>query len=88
MTIPDKSSAMVHTQYLPFYWYHGKSMDIVGVQQFWHFYTERCARLRRYQALNANIGGCMVLLQSWAWNRLPFLAPICVAPSEFPLATR
>ncbi|KAL4384824.1 hypothetical protein GQ457_15G022060 [Hibiscus cannabinus] len=40
------------------------------------------------RALNADIGGCMVLLQSWAWYRLPFLAPICPAPSEFPLATR
>ncbi|KAK9046208.1 hypothetical protein V6N11_052105 [Hibiscus sabdariffa] len=25
---------------------------------------------------------------SWAWYRLSFLAPICAAPSEFPLATR
>ncbi|KAL4383848.1 hypothetical protein GQ457_15G008650 [Hibiscus cannabinus] len=25
---------------------------------------------------------------SWAWYRMPFLAPICAAPSEFPLATR
>ncbi|KAL4340168.1 hypothetical protein GQ457_08G025660 [Hibiscus cannabinus] len=38
--------------------------------------------------LNAYIGGCIVLLQSWAWYRLLFLAPICAAPSEFPLATR
>ncbi|KAL4341196.1 hypothetical protein GQ457_08G027190 [Hibiscus cannabinus] len=38
--------------------------------------------------LNADIGGCMVLLQSWAWYRMPFLAPICAAPSEFLLATR
>ncbi|KAL4352000.1 hypothetical protein GQ457_06G009660 [Hibiscus cannabinus] len=38
--------------------------------------------------LNADIGGCMVLLQSWAWYKMPFLALICAAPSEFPLATR
>ncbi|KAL4383926.1 hypothetical protein GQ457_15G016060 [Hibiscus cannabinus] len=40
------------------------------------------------RALNVDISGCMVLLQSWAWYRLPFLAPICAVLSEFPLATR
>ncbi|KAK8569258.1 hypothetical protein V6N12_007788 [Hibiscus sabdariffa] len=25
---------------------------------------------------------------SWAWYRMPFIAPICAAPTEFPLATR
>ncbi|KAL4383259.1 hypothetical protein GQ457_15G014950 [Hibiscus cannabinus] len=38
--------------------------------------------------LNVDISGCMVLLQCWAWYRLPFLAPICPPPFEFPLATR
>ncbi|KAL4385398.1 hypothetical protein GQ457_15G015560 [Hibiscus cannabinus] len=40
------------------------------------------------RALNADIGGCMVLLQSWAWYRMPFIAPICAGPTKFPLATR
>ncbi|KAL4386426.1 hypothetical protein GQ457_09G017080 [Hibiscus cannabinus] len=40
------------------------------------------------RALNADVGGCMVLLQSWAWYRMPFIAPICAGPTEFPLATR
>ncbi|KAK8696996.1 hypothetical protein V6N13_113162 [Hibiscus sabdariffa] len=30
----------------------------------------------------------MVLLQSWAWYRMSFIAPICAGPTEFPLATR
>ncbi|KAL4319085.1 hypothetical protein GQ457_18G011890 [Hibiscus cannabinus] len=91
--MPDKSSAMVHTQYLPFLslsWEAGGYSWGSAILAF--LYREMCKAAKMSsvdgRALNADIGGCMVLLQSWAWYRLPFLAPICPAPSEFPLATR
>ena len=37
-----------------------------------------------------DMGGCQLLLQSWAWYRLPYLTPIVEdpIPMEFPLAGR
>ncbi|MBA0676668.1 hypothetical protein Goari_018136 [Gossypium aridum] len=35
-----------------------------------------------------SIGGCLLLLQSWAWWRLPFLRPRVDTPYTFPLMTR
>ncbi|KAE8661680.1 hypothetical protein F3Y22_tig00113725pilonHSYRG01810 [Hibiscus syriacus] len=34
------------------------------------------------------IGGCLLLLQSWAWYRLPFLCPFVKNPFVFPLLLR
>ncbi|KAE8691064.1 hypothetical protein F3Y22_tig00110893pilonHSYRG01052 [Hibiscus syriacus] len=34
------------------------------------------------------IGGCLLLLQSWAWYRLPFLCPVVKNPFVFPLLLR
>ncbi|KAE8715654.1 hypothetical protein F3Y22_tig00110162pilonHSYRG00103 [Hibiscus syriacus] len=34
------------------------------------------------------IGGCLLLLQSWAWFRMPFLCPIVNEPYVFPLLLR
>ncbi|MFQ6655306.1 hypothetical protein Gotur_025923 [Gossypium turneri] len=35
----------------------------------------------------AKIGGCLSLLQSWAWFRFPFLRPRVDHPYTFPLIT-
>ncbi|KAL4347549.1 hypothetical protein GQ457_17G024230 [Hibiscus cannabinus] len=93
MLMPDKSSAMVHTQYLQFLnlsWEANSYSWGSAILSF--LYRELCKASKTSnvdgRALNADIGGCMVLLQSWAWYRMPFIAPICAGPSEFPLATR
>ncbi|KAE8695337.1 Homeobox-leucine zipper protein HAT9 [Hibiscus syriacus] len=36
----------------------------------------------------AEIDGCLLLLQSWAWHKLPFLTPISRTAIDFPLAER
>ncbi|KAL4376104.1 hypothetical protein GQ457_02G017100 [Hibiscus cannabinus] len=93
MLMPDKSSAMVHTQYLQFLtlpWEVGSYSWGSVILAF--LYREMCKASKMSnvdgRALNADIGGCMVLLQSWAWYRMSFLAPICAAPTELSLATR
>ncbi|KAL4379622.1 hypothetical protein GQ457_02G020310 [Hibiscus cannabinus] len=93
MLMPDKSSAMVHTQYLKFLnlsWEANSYSWGSAILSF--LYRELCKASKTSnvdgRALNADIGGCMVLLQSWAWYIMPFIAPICAGPSEFPLATR
>ncbi|KAL4283111.1 hypothetical protein GQ457_16G014210 [Hibiscus cannabinus] len=91
--MPDKSSAMVHSQYLQFLslpWEANSYSWGSAILSF--LYRELCKASKTSnvdgRAWNADIGGCMVLLQSWAWYRMPFVAPICVGPTEFPLATR
>ncbi|CAJ2679160.1 unnamed protein product [Trifolium pratense] len=34
----------------------------------------------------SQIGGCMILLQTWTWTRMPFIAPISRHQVNFPLA--
>ncbi|KAL4323107.1 hypothetical protein GQ457_11G027390 [Hibiscus cannabinus] len=72
MLMPDKSSAMVHTQYLQFLslpWEAGSYSWGSAILAF--LYREMCKASKMLNVdgreLNAGIGGCMVLLQSWAW---------------------
>ncbi|KAE8680644.1 BEL1-like homeodomain protein 2 [Hibiscus syriacus] len=52
-------------------------------------YREMCkASLVVNDNNTAEIGGCLLLLQSWAWHRLPFLTPISRTAVDFPLAGR
>ncbi|MFQ6655395.1 hypothetical protein Gotur_025971 [Gossypium turneri] len=44
--------------------------------------------LRATRPRRANIGGCLLLLQSWARFRFPFLRPRVNHPYTFPLVTR
>ncbi|KAL4333357.1 hypothetical protein GQ457_07G002610 [Hibiscus cannabinus] len=93
MLMPDKSSAMVHTQYLKFLTLPWEANSYSWGSAILSFlYREMCKASKTSnvdgRALNADIGGCMVLLQSWAWYRMSFIAPICAALSEFSLATR
>lgn len=76
--LPDKSAARVSLLYLT----HLERLD---EQQSWG--TAVLSRLYRELCKATNdeenqIGGCCILLQLWAWERLPFLAPINVSPWE------
>ncbi|KAH1057099.1 hypothetical protein J1N35_035164 [Gossypium stocksii] len=40
------------------------------------------------QLKSTSISGCLLLLQAWAWWRLPFLHPKVIDPYMFSLVTR
>ncbi|KAF1892329.1 hypothetical protein Lal_00010794 [Lupinus albus] len=50
-----------------------------------NLYMEMC---RATKPNGKAMGGCLILLQSWAWYRLPFLAPRLDGPPTYPLAKR
>ncbi|KAF1884599.1 hypothetical protein Lal_00028480 [Lupinus albus] len=84
--LPDKSNNRVHLMYLPLL------RDLTRVHRYsWgsaclaNLYREMC----RATKPNAKaMGGCLTLLQSWAWYRLPFLAPIVNRLPTYPFASR
>ncbi|XP_014503143.1 protein MAIN-LIKE 1-like [Vigna radiata var. radiata] len=71
--MPDTSASMVHLMYLPLL------ADLQMVTNYsWASVVLSCL----YRALDHgtrvdqdNIGGCMILLQSWAWERITCIAP-------------
>ncbi|XP_057755075.1 serine/threonine-protein phosphatase 7 long form homolog [Arachis stenosperma] len=82
----DKSGAGVHWKFLPLLRNFG------GIIQFsWgsaclaHLYRSLC-RATRVDC--KEMDGPLTLLVSWAWIRLPFLAPIPGNPRVFPIANR
>ncbi|QHN88916.1 uncharacterized protein DS421_16g567590 [Arachis hypogaea] len=82
----DKSGAAVHWKFLPLLHNFG------GIIQFsWgsaclaHLYRSLC-RATRVDC--KKIDGPLTLLLTWAWIRLPFLAPIPGNPRLFPIANR
>ena len=90
--MPDLSGNMVHTQYLHLM----GDLNTVG-QYSWgsailaFLYHELCRVSIMHGGKRAtDMGGCQLLLQSWAWYRLPYLTPIVEdpIPMEFPLAGR
>ncbi|XP_017441223.1 protein MAIN-LIKE 1-like [Vigna angularis] len=92
--MPDTSASMVHLMYLPLL------ADLQNISQYsWGSATLSCL----YRALDHgtradqdNIGGCMILLQCWAWERITCLSPELLEVTEheissvvvFPLAKR
>ncbi|KAF1877198.1 hypothetical protein Lal_00015860 [Lupinus albus] len=84
--LPDKSNNRVHLMYLPLL------RDLTRVHRYsWgsaclaNLYREMC----RATKPNAKaMCGCLTLLQSWAWYRLPFLAPIVDRLPTYPFASR
>ncbi|KAE8710966.1 DNA-directed RNA polymerases II, IV and V subunit 3 [Hibiscus syriacus] len=63
--------------------------NIAGDRRLAFLYREMCkASLVVNDNNTAEIGGCLLLLQSWAWHRLPFLTPISRTAVDFPLAGR
>ncbi|KAF1862987.1 hypothetical protein Lal_00018831 [Lupinus albus] len=82
--LPDKSNNRVHLMYLPLH------RDLSRIHRYsWgstclaNLYMEMC----RTTKPNAKaMGGCLMLLQSWAWYRLPFLAPRFDGLPSYPFA--
>ncbi|KAE8703470.1 hypothetical protein F3Y22_tig00110469pilonHSYRG00159 [Hibiscus syriacus] len=88
--MPDKSGSYVHTQYLLFLRnFENNRQYSWGSTILAFLYREMCkASLVVNDNNTAEIGGCLLLLQSWAWHRLPFLTPISRTAVDFPLAGR
>ncbi|XP_038999034.1 serine/threonine-protein phosphatase 7 long form homolog [Hibiscus syriacus] len=84
--MPDKSGNLVHLMYLPLL----RDFKLAGTYSWGSaclgfLYRELC---RATIPKTHDIGGCLVLLQSWAWYRLPFLAPRTATAPVYPLASR
>ncbi|KAG8490628.1 hypothetical protein CXB51_013855 [Gossypium anomalum] len=84
--MPNTNNNRVHLQYLPLL------ADLRNVRSYsWGstilamLYSELC-RTTKPDVLD--IGGCLVLLQSWALYRMPFLASVSHQPYVFPLVNR
>ncbi|KAK9140170.1 hypothetical protein Scep_009851 [Stephania cephalantha] len=71
----DKSNNLVHITYLQFL----EDFEATGQDDGWgsatlaHLYRQLCLAA---DIDGAEIAGPVILLQLWAWDRLPFLAPI------------
>lgn len=85
--VSDKSTSVVSCKFLPLL----ENLQEVGEYSWGSacltvLYRNLC-RATRIKCVE--ITGCLQLLQSWAWHRLPFLAPIPNNPPPcFPLASR
>ncbi|KAL5179229.1 Serine/threonine-protein phosphatase 7 long form [Glycine soja] len=83
--IPDKSGNRFHLMYLDLL------HDLNNTKKYSsgclaNLYRELC---RASSEVGKSMGGCVILLQSWAWYRLPFIAPRVPRPeTTFPLAKR
>ncbi|XP_017417859.2 protein MAIN-LIKE 1-like [Vigna angularis] len=81
----DTSASMVHLMYLPLL------ADLQNVSQYsWGSATLSCL----YRALDHgtradqdNIGGCMILLQCWAWERITCLSPELLEITEHEISS-
>ncbi|QHN92361.1 uncharacterized protein DS421_17g583040 [Arachis hypogaea] len=82
----DKSGAGVHWKFLPLLRNFGQIIQFSwGSACLAHLYRSLC-RATRVDC--KEMDGPLTLLVSWAWNRLPFLAPIPGNPRVFPVANR
>ncbi|KAL5153948.1 Serine/threonine-protein phosphatase 7 long form [Glycine soja] len=83
--IPDKPGNRVHLMYL------NLLRDLNNTKKYsWgsaclaNLYKELC---RASSEVGKSMGGCVILLQSWTWYRMPFIAPRVPRPeTTFPLA--
>ena len=88
--LPDKSGNLVSVRYLKFF-----STPWSGGEYSWGsailacLYRELCkgALLEKGKRVGG-IGGCLLLLQAWAWHRLPFFTPVSRTTIQFPLCAR
>ncbi|RYR79898.1 hypothetical protein Ahy_A01g004690 [Arachis hypogaea] len=82
----DKSGAGVHWKFLPLLRNFGQIIQFSwGSACLAHLYRSLC-RATRVDC--KEMDGPLTLLVSWAWIRLPFLAPIPGNPRAFPIANR
>ncbi|KAH1075577.1 hypothetical protein J1N35_027905 [Gossypium stocksii] len=84
--MPNSNNNRVHLQYLPLL------VDLRSVRSYsWGsavlsmLYRELC---RTTDPDAVDIGGCLILLQSWALYRMPFLASVTHQPYVYPLVNR
>ena len=84
--VPDKSDKLVHGKYLQL---------LQHMEQFGLYSWGSACLAVLYRALDRasrgtthNISGSLVLLQAWAYLRLPFFAPIPTQHFTFPIASR
>ncbi|KAK8689302.1 hypothetical protein V6N13_088024 [Hibiscus sabdariffa] len=85
--MPDKSGNLVHTRYLRFLRYPWEAASYSWGSAILAFlYRELCkgAKIENGRKVRG-IGGCLLLLQAWAWERLPFWTPITRTSVQFPL---
>ncbi|KAH1233919.1 Serine/threonine-protein phosphatase 7 long form [Glycine max] len=85
--IPDKSGNRVHLMYLNLLRDLNKTKKYSwGSACLANLYRELC---RASSEVGKSMGGCVILLQSWAWYHMPFIAPRVPRPeTTFPLAKR
>lgn len=86
LVIPDKSCNRVHLMYLPLL-KHIQRVRLYswGSACLANLYRQMC---RATAPSYACMGGCTLLLQSWVWYRMSFIAPHCTREISFPLAKR
>nr|KYP43678.1 Serine/threonine protein phosphatase 7 long form isogeny [Cajanus cajan] len=84
--MPDKSGNRIHLMYLPLL------ADLERARRYsWgsaclaHLYREMC---RAIYPSSKKMGGCSLLLQSWAWYRMSFIQPRAQRDITFLLASR
>ncbi|KAG8486235.1 hypothetical protein CXB51_019544 [Gossypium anomalum] len=84
--MPNSNNNKVHIQYLPLL------TDLRSVRSYsWGsavlamLYRELC---RKTKPNAVDMGGCLILLQSWALYRMPFLASVSHQPYVYPLVNR
>lgn len=75
----DHSGGQVHCMYLPLIKDFGHCRNLAwGAAVLVYLYRELCKSCKTGVE---EVAGCILLLQLWAWTRLPFLAPIPRGPS-------
>nr|XP_025628626.1 serine/threonine-protein phosphatase 7 long form homolog [Arachis hypogaea] len=86
LPVTDKSGTAVHWKFLPLLRNFGGIIQFSwGSAYLAHLYRSLC-RATRVDC--KEMDGPLTLLVSWAWIRLPFLAPIPGNPGVFPIANR
>ncbi|KAK5784623.1 hypothetical protein PVK06_039149 [Gossypium arboreum] len=84
--MPNKSQNLIHLRWLLKLINFREAGELsLGSALLATLYWEMC---RTTQPRKIKIGGCILLLQSWAWYHLPFLRPRVNYPYTFSLVTR
>lgn len=84
--LPDKSSNRVNIKYLPLL----ARFDRIGSYSWGSACLTNLYRMlcKTATCTSSCMGGCTLLLQSWVWYRMNFIAPSCARPYDWPLAKR
>lgn len=84
--LPDKSSNRVNIKYLPLL----SNFENIGKYSWGSACLTNLYRMlcKTATCTSSCMGGCTMLLQSWAWYRINSIAPSCAKPYDWPLAKR